>query len=42
MPELVFAGSREAQKRVKLGRGKWQKQSENVGSRDQNGHGIKL
>ena len=25
MPEMVFAGSREAQKRVKLGRGKWPK-----------------
>ena len=27
MPEMVFAGSRVAQKRVKLGRGKWQKNS---------------
>ena len=25
MPEMVFAGSREAQKRVKLARGKWPK-----------------
>ena len=25
MPEMVFAGSQEVQKRVKLGRGKWQK-----------------
>ena len=29
MPEMVFAGSREAQKRVKPGRGKWQKTSKN-------------
>ena len=44
MPEMVFAGSREAQKRVELGRGKWQKTVKNVGSRsrDQNGRGVKL
>ena len=28
-PDMVFAGSREAQKRVKLGQGKWQKHSKN-------------
>ena len=26
MPEMVFAGSREVQKRVKIGQGKWQSQ----------------
>ena len=30
MPEMVFAGSREVQKRVKLGRGKWQKNSQKM------------
>ena len=40
MPEMVFAGSREAQKRVKLGRGKWPKTVKKIGSRDQNGRGV--
>ena len=40
LPEMVFAGSREAQKRVKLGRGKWQKTVKKLLARDQNGRGI--
>ena len=39
MPEMVFAGSREAQKSQTRSRKMAKKQ---VGSRDQNGLGIKL
>ena len=37
MPEMMFAGSQEAQNRIKL---MAKKQSKNVGSRDQNGRGV--